>query len=79
MPLLKERQVIEQARQLSDEDKRKELTRIREDRRQRKQQQAKENAGRPAPDFGQTPPPQPSEVDGEDEEDATEETEEEQA
>jgi hypothetical protein len=79
VPLLKERQVIEQARQLSDEEKRQELARIREGRRHRKAQQAKENAGRPAPDFGQTAPPQSSEVDVEDEEVINEEPEEEQA
>src|SRR5262245_8059162 len=49
VPLLRERQVIEQARQLSEEEKRKELARILEARRQRKAQQTKDNAGRPAP------------------------------
>jgi hypothetical protein len=78
VPLLRERQVVEQARQLSEEEKRQELARILEGRRQRKQRQAEMNAGRPAPDFGEAAPPQPAEVDVEDEEAATEEPAEEQ-
>jgi hypothetical protein len=73
VPLLRERQVIEQARQISEEEKREELARIREARRQRLLQQARDNAGRPAPGFGEAAPPQPSEVNVEDEESATEE------
>src|SRR5262249_10947455 len=73
VPLLRERQVVEQARQLSEEEKRKELARILEARRQRKAQQTKDNAGRPAPGFGEAAPPQPSEVDVEDEEAVAEE------
>jgi hypothetical protein len=78
VPLLRERQVIEQARQLSEEDKRKELARILDARRQRKAQQTKDNAGRPAPGFGEAAPPRPSEVDVEDEDAVTEEPAEEQ-
>jgi hypothetical protein len=72
VPLLRERQVIEQARQLSEEEKRKELARILDARRQRKAQQTKDNAGRPAPGFGQVATPRPSEVDVDDEDAAAE-------
>jgi hypothetical protein len=78
VPLLRERQVIEQARQLSEEEKRKELARILDARRQRKAQQTKDNAGRPAPGFGEAATPQPAEVEVEDEDAATEEPVEEQ-
>jgi hypothetical protein len=73
VPLLRERQVIEQARQLSEEEKRKELARILKARRQRKQQQVKENSGNPAPDFGQVAPPRLAEVEVDDEDAVTDE------
>jgi hypothetical protein len=68
LPLLKERQLFEQARSMTDEERQQELARIGEERRRRQQEEEEANAGRPAEDFGVVPPPHLADVDVDDEE-----------
>jgi len=74
LPLMRERKLVEEVTDMSDEDREKERERIRAIRRQRQQKAAKANAGRPADDFGQTDPPDPEPLDLNDEENESEAT-----
>ncbi|MDY3555981.1 hypothetical protein R5W24_005128 [Gemmata sp. JC717] len=67
IPLYRERQVIEEARNLSDEDRQRELTRILENRRRQKEAEARANAGRPAGNFGKPAAPNVKSVETDDE------------
>jgi len=67
IPLYRERQVVEEARNLSEADKQKELARILEARRRQKEAEARANAGRPAGDFGKPAAPTLEDVETDDE------------
>lgn len=53
LPILKEQRLTEEARQITDEEKHQELTRIQELRRQKKTEREKALHGTPVPDFHQ--------------------------
>jgi hypothetical protein len=67
IPLLREQRVVEETRDLSDEDRQRELARISENRRRQKQAEARANAGRPAGNFGKPPTPKVEDIDTDDE------------
>lgn len=67
LPLMRERKLVEESTQMSDEDKERERERIRAIRRKRQEDTAKANAGRPTDEFGQTDEPAPNPIDTDDE------------
>lgn len=67
IPLLRQRRVAEAARDVSDEERERELARILAERRRRKEEQRRAEAGRPADDFHAADAPAEEEIDTEDE------------
>jgi hypothetical protein len=67
IPLLRQRRVAEAARDVSDEERERELARILADRRRRKEEQRRAEAGRPADDFHAADAPDEEDIDTDDE------------